>query len=190
MMKTLYLIKNNNVIDNNTFTYMLEILPVERQKQILRQRIKQNADNMLIGSILAKYAIKNEFGIPITKQIFGIGEHGKPYLKNHPNIHFNVSHSGQYVVCAVADVPVGVDVQKVSEFNIGVTERVCNKQELTQILTSTNKASEFIKLWTQKEAYVKMLGCGIGMCDLKSVPTEKAETTCIDNYYISICKEK
>ena len=44
---------------------MLEILPIERQKQILRQRIKQNADNMLIGSILARYAIKNEFGIPV-----------------------------------------------------------------------------------------------------------------------------
>ncbi len=186
-MKT-YIVKVDSISDAE-FNYMLKILPIERQKQILRQRIKQNTDNMLIGSILARYAIKNEFGIPIAKQVFSTGEHGKPYLKNHSDIHFNISHSGQYVVCAVADVPIGIDVQKVSEFNLSVAERVCNEQEITQILTSTDKASEFIKLWTQKEAYVKMLGCGIGMCDLKDIPMNKIKSVYLDGYWISIAQK-
>ncbi len=164
-------IYHNAYIPEIVFKYLLSFLPEYRTQQILRKKSKNAADNMLIGSILARYAIKNEFGIPIAKQVFSIGEHGKPYLKNHPDIHFNISHSEQCVVCAVADVPIGIDVQKASELNLGVAERVCNEEELTQILTSTDKASEFIKLWTQKEAYVKMLGCGIGTFDLKSVPT-------------------
>ncbi len=184
----IYIVKVNSISDAD-FDFMLKILPAKRQERILRQRIKQNADNMLVGSLLARYAIKTEFGIPIAEQIFDTGEHGKPLLKNFSDIHFNVSHSGQCVACAVADIPIGIDVQKLTDFNMSLAERVCNEKELAQILTSADKASEFVKLWTQKEAYVKWLGCGIASYDLKNVPCEEAETVYIDGYYISIYKK-
>ena len=39
-------------------------------------------------------------------------EHGKPYLTDKPEIYVNWSHSGDYVICAVADREVGIDLQK------------------------------------------------------------------------------
>ena len=39
-------------------------------------------------------------------------EHGKPYLTETPEIYVNWSHSGDYVICAVADREVGIDLQK------------------------------------------------------------------------------
>ena len=98
MAPEIYLVKVNSQIDEKTFQYLLKFVQTEKQERILKQRIKQNADDMLIGEILAKALIKKIFEIPIAKQNFLYGEHGKPYLKDFPNIHFNISHSGEYVV--------------------------------------------------------------------------------------------
>ena len=37
------------------------------------------------------------------------GPYGKPYLTGYPEIHFNISHSGGWAVCALASMPCGVD---------------------------------------------------------------------------------
>ena len=71
---------------------------------------------MLVGEILAKVVIKKTFGIDLTKQNFTYTEHGKPYLSDYSDVHFNISHSGEYVVCSVSDKPVGVDIQKISKY--------------------------------------------------------------------------
>lgn len=96
MKPIIFCVKNNTSIQDNTFHFLLQFVQLEKQEHILRQRIKQNADNMLIGDILAKAAIKRVFGIEIAKQRIGYGEFGKPYLLDYPNIHFSISRS--YVV--------------------------------------------------------------------------------------------
>ena len=40
------------------------------------------------------------------------GEHGKPCLQEHPHWHFNLSHSGEWAVCALSDAPIGVDIEQ------------------------------------------------------------------------------
>lgn len=185
MTPEICLVKVNSPIDENTFQYLLEYVQAEKQERILKQKIKQNADNMLIGEILAKVVIKKTFGIDIKKQNFTYTEHGKPYLTNYPDVHFNISHSGEYVVCGVSDKPIGVDIQKIGEYNYDVAKRVCNEKELVQIENSLNKASEFTKLWTQKEAVLKMHGIGIAGGDIKncldnhSVQSERIEDYCV-----------
>jgi 4'-phosphopantetheinyl transferase len=39
-------------------------------------------------------------------------QYGKPYLKEYPNFNFNISHSGEYVLCAVDDKSIGIDVEE------------------------------------------------------------------------------
>lgn len=168
MTPKIYLIKVDSPVDENAFQSLLKFVQEEKQKRILRQKIKQNADSMLVGEILAKTAIKKTFGIDIAKQNFTYTGHGKPYLLNYPDVHFNISHSGEYVACAVADSPVGVDIQKIGEYSLEVARRVCNEQELKQIEDSSDKASEFIKFWTQKEAILKMYGIGIAEFEIKN----------------------
>lgn len=142
---------------------------------------------MLIGDILAKAAIKRVFGIEIAKQRIGYGEFGKPYLLDYPNIHFNISHSGEYVVCAVCDAPVGIDIQKISVYNSGIAEKVCLEYEIKQIEQSDDNASEFIKLWTKKEAVLKAKGIGLGNGILKScLFDERVQSIQLFKYWISV----
>jgi len=183
-----YLVKVNSPIDENIFQYLLKFVQTEKQECILKQKIKQNADNMLIGEILAKTVIKMTFGIDIAKQKFSYTEHGKPYLMNYLDVHFNISHSGEYVACCVSDKPIGVDIQKIGEYSSDIAKRVCNEKELVQIEDSSDKASEFTKLWTQKEAVLKMYGTGIASGDIKyCLDNRNVQSERIEDYWLSVC---
>ncbi len=187
MTPEIYLVKVNSPIDENTFQCLLKFVQTEKQERILKQKIKQNADNMLIGEILAKTVIKRTFGIDVAEQKFAYLEYGKPYLSNYPNVHFNVSHSGDYVVCAVFNKPIGVDIQKIGEYNSDVAKRACNEKELKQIENSLDKTSEFTKLWTQKEAVLKMHAIGIARGDIKNcLYNYDVQSKRIEDYWISI----
>lgn len=187
MTPEIYLVKVNSPIDKNTFQYLFEYVQATKQERILKQKIKQNADNMLIGEILAKTLIKRTFGIDIAKQKFAYLEQGKPYLLNSPDVHFNISHSGKYVVCAVSDKPVGVDIQKIGEYSSDVAKRGCNEKELEQIENSLDKASEFTKLWTQKEAVLKMYGTGIASGDIKNcLDNHDIQSERVEDYWLSV----
>lgn len=171
MMPVVCLVKSKGPIGNTDFCFLLPFAPPEKQERILRQRVKQNADNMLVGAALARYMVWKVFQIPLSQQHIAYGSYGKPYLWDSPNVHFNISHSGQYVACAVADRPVGIDVQVIGAYWPEVAVRVCSEEELSRIRTSDDPAAEFTKLWTRKEAYLKMLGRGIAG-GLKGLPTE------------------
>lgn len=187
MTPEIYLVKVNSPIAENTFKYLLNFVQAEKQERILKQKIKQNADNVLIGEILAKTVIKQTFGIDIAKQEFAYTEYGKPYLLNFPDVYFNISHSGEYVACAVSDEPVGVDIQKIGEYNSDVAKRVCNEKELKQIEDSLDKASEFTKLWTQKETVLKMYGTGIASGDIKNcLDNHNVQSKRIEDYWVSV----
>ncbi len=171
MNPVIFCVKNEVSIQDGIFRYLLQFVQPEKRERILRQRIKQNADHMLIGDIVAKVAIKRVFGIEIARQRIGYGEFGKPYLLDHPYVHFNISHSGKYVVCAVCDVPVGIDVQKITAYHPKVAQRICSDEELEIVKGSDDVQSELIRIWTRKEAYLKRKGdgiCGMGTLNMSS----------------------
>ena len=109
--------------------------------------------------VLARY-----IGLEPDHLRFAEGAHGKPRLINSPlPIEFNVSHSGDWQVCAVTrDTPVGVDiehcererdVQKLSRRFFSQAEHSAMVQ-----LTEEEQLQRFYDLWTLKEARVKALG--------------------------------
>lgn len=82
-----------------------------------------------------------------------IGEHGKPYLQNSSDIFFNLSHSGDYVLCGIADRQIGVDIQKRHDKDVsGVKEKIHNAQD---------KDEDFFLLFSAKEAFCKCTGEGL-----------------------------
>ena len=66
----------------------------------------------LAGKDLLKAALWDVFGLEMDELSFGTGAHGKPFVVDHPEVQYNISHSGCYVVCAVSGVPVGIDIQE------------------------------------------------------------------------------
>ncbi len=72
----------------------------------------------------------------------------------------NISHSGGYVALALADMPVGVDVELKREMSVRVFERAFSENE-RQLLYKGESQFTPIQLWTLKESYGKSKGVGI-----------------------------
>lgn len=108
------------------------------------------------------------FNIDILTADFSTNEYGKPYISDHKEIDFSLSHSGSFAMCAVSDRRIGCDIQCVTYARPAVARRFFTVAEYEYIITSADPQSEFIRLWTLKESYVKALGLGIHACPLNS----------------------
>jgi 4'-phosphopantetheinyl transferase len=120
-------------------------------------------------------------------------EFGKPYLKNYPDIHYNISHTKGAIVCAVSDQPIGIDIERIKKLNKRIAERFFTKNEQNYIFSDKEKQNEkFIEIWTMKEAYVKWLGKGM------EIPFASYDVESIDNivsfnfndYIVSVCSNR
>lgn len=188
MNPVVYIIRNGKPVDIATFRYLMQFVSEEKKERILRQRIKQNADNMLVGAVLAKYMLLKFFRISFSAQHISYGHYGKPYLRDYTNAQFNISHSGKFVACAVSDHPIGVDIQEIVPYHRDVAKCVFDQEKLSQIESSPDPSIEFTKLWTQKEAYLKMVGIGLlESVDKKVLPKRATvQTTRYMDAFISI----
>lgn len=88
-------------------------------------------------------------------------EHGKPFLKNHPGIHFNLSHCKNGIAVAVDLAPIGIDIESFRKDNIALVRRTMNTAETAWIRGSSAPIEMFTRFWTQKEAVLKLRGTGI-----------------------------
>lgn len=90
-------------------------------------------------------------------------EHGKPYLTDAPEIYVNWSHSGDYVICAVADREVGIDLQKMDrEPKENLIRKVLTEEEqkFYRSVPESERKKLFYQYWSVKESFLKTLGTG------------------------------
>ena len=82
-----------------------------------------------------------------------VSDGGKPVLPGRRDVHFNLSHSGDVVAVAVADRPVGIDVEAHRRLRspTGVARRLG--------LSSTDPDA-VLRAWVRTEALLKATGAG------------------------------
>ena len=118
-------------------------------------------------------------------------EHGKPFLTDYPDLRFNISHSGDYAVCAVSEKNIGVDLQTTDRTHEGIAERFFTADECEYIGES---AENFFEVWSRKESYLKARGTGLDVplnsFSVFSLPGCKF-TSCTppgDGYVLWVCE--
>ena len=134
----------------------------ERAEKVKKYRFDKDRRLSLGAGLLLKYML-TDMGVPAQ---IHYNEFGKPYLKGK-DVHFNISHDGKYALCAAAHIPVGADVQKLTEYDPRLTEAVFCPDEIVYIENSADKDRAFTRLWTRKESYIKLIGTGMS-ADLRS----------------------
>ena len=139
----------------------------ERRKRAQAFVKVDDAYRCLLAELLLKKTIQEETGSAVADLRIVQGEYGKPSIPEQPNLHFNLSHSGNIVVCVVDQHPIGVDVEKIRGIDIDVAESCFTHKE--RILLQGNKQEvlcRFYQLWTLKESYLKALGTGLSRSPL------------------------
>lgn len=94
---------------------------------------------------------------------------GKPVFVENKDVHFNLSHSGDYVALAYGDAPLGVDIERVARADLKIAKRFFAKEEYEHLAEreEEEQADLFARIWTAKEAVVKASGKGL------SIPLER-----------------
>lgn len=148
----------------------------ERQKKCDAYHSREDRLRAIAGDHLARMGIAARCGVKPDSICFARTADGKPYAVDL-DIHFNISHSGSFVFCAVSDRSVGIDVEQMRPVKAKLTNKVCTPEELAYLMdadgwgeTLTGEAMvRFFRIWTTKEAYFKWAGTGI--TDLKAFDT-------------------
>lgn len=161
-MKTYLFLHPEQVTQQQLEQEILPQLPAWRRE--LAQKFRHLIGQVLCAEayLLLKEGLRTDFGI--TDEVsFDYLEHGKPVLKEYPNIHFNLSHCLKGVLCVIDDQgPVGCDVEAIDRtINESLLQHCCNEEEICRIRTAPNPDAEFMKLWTIKEAVLKYTGQGL-----------------------------
>ncbi|MDR2008921.1 MAG: 4'-phosphopantetheinyl transferase superfamily protein [Bacteroidales bacterium] len=129
-------------------------LPSNFQKQIKEYKRWQNQQQTLLGRLLLyKMLVSLEYN---QISLF-YNKNYKPILKDI-NLHFSISHSGSYVVCALSSNNIGVDIEKIQNRQIEHLIYFMSKNDWNSINNYRNKLLQFYDIWVKKEAIVKLLG--------------------------------
>lgn len=142
---------------------LLPLLPQERQTRALACRFDADRARVTGSGWLLQYALQ-QAGLPAAEQIFSKTAAGKPVLLHQENLHFSLSHSGHWTVCAIGDQPLGADVE-LPRCTMRIAERHFCPEELEGLLSlpEHERRDQLNRLWTAKEAYLKALGCGLSI---------------------------
>lgn len=119
--------------------------------------MKFKSEKDQIRSLLSSYLINQLSNEPLLTN-----DMGKPYFTNGP--FFNVSHSGKYVVMAIAEKEVGVDIEEDIEKNMDILLKIFNEAEAKMI----KEHADFYYLWCAKESLIKCIGSSVS--HVKEVP--------------------
>lgn len=130
-------------------------IDVNATKIIREQKLHEGAWQLL------REVLEKQYGMVVEQTSFEKDIFGKPYLIEHPEIHFNISHCNEIVACMIGTTDVGIDIEEMKPFSNGVIKKVCSMEEQEFIWQSDEPEKYFFKLWTLKESYIKAVGRGL-----------------------------
>ena len=91
------------------------------------------------------------------------GREGKAFIVGVENVFFNISHSGDYVVCSVSDREIGIDIEKRAKARMEVAGRFFHEEEMAILKTLEGDKQDqlFFNYWSVKESFLKYIGTGL-----------------------------
>ena len=153
------------------------------------------------GRLLLARALEDCLGrAPSAEELAGQSKsaNGKPFFPAYPDFHYNISHSGDYVVCAYSAQPIGIDIQQIPDKARRVSSiagHFFSDREVAalQDLPDFEMRRLFTRFWTSRESYIKLTGRGLAEPFKSFYPDLSAGRIYSDNergreIYITECK--
>jgi len=158
-------VKLTHPIPPETFRQLLAFVGPERQEAVRRFRFVEDAQRSLVADLLARTVIRRRLGRSNEEIIFIRERNQKPRLKEAGEFEFNLSHSGEWIVCASGFGPVGADVEIIRDFEWDDVKDTLSTEErgLLDPASRMDWRSAFAAHWTIKESYLKALGEGLSI---------------------------
>jgi len=132
----------------------------------------QDQQTFILGKLLLLQCLANAGYGKITLDKLKYNQYGKPFLDD--DIDFNISHSGNFVFCALGEkVKLGIDVEMISDIEFVDFHEVMTQKQWLIINNSENPIESFFRLWTIKESIIKAEGKGFSISPLNVLVNNK-----------------
>ena len=145
---------------------------MDQQDELYEQLLdseKARADRYKVEKARYQYIIShglmNKLFLSLGESLnFEFNQWKKPFLKESKR-QFNLSHSKDYMLLAISDLIVGVDIEFKKETRNfeGLSRQFMHNDEITEFnaLKGDEQMNYFFKRWSQKEALIKAIGQGM-----------------------------
>jgi 4'-phosphopantetheinyl transferase len=145
------------------FEHLMHSVSEERRAKVQSFIRPEDANRGLLGDVLIRSIVCSKLNMTNKEIHFTTEPNGKPCVAGLPSFHFNIAHSGRWIVCAVDCDPVGIDFEEIKPISLDVAQYFFSRQEYRWLMDQDEAArlSCFYELWTLKESFVKWLGKGL-----------------------------
>lgn len=143
-----YVVKN--VID--VYCVNCDVLKNNNGRLEYKKKQSEIAKKLIYYMVNKKKPIYNKDNLSIQ-----IGKYGKPYIEH---FFFNVAHSGDWVVGAIATNNIGIDIEKHKKRDFDISKNFFSKNEQKYIIKCSDVFKGFYDVWVAKESYMKAIGMG------------------------------
>ncbi len=165
MDATVYIASTDELKDTELFEILYHSVPEYRRQKIDRMRFdKDKRLSLGVGVLLARAL--HERGLAQYLDEIAYSEYQKPYLPRYCDVHFNLSHSEERVMCAIGDAEIGCDVEYVNEIDMNIARKFFFDSEYETIASQSSPEARndvFYRLWTLKESFMKATGLGFNL---------------------------
>lgn len=134
------------------------------EQQKLSRIVKQGDKNIFLCSQVMKRIVCGQYlNIPPDEIEFDFTENKKPFISGQPDFHFNISHSGNWIIMILSNNPCGIDVENIQpDFDFdGVMKLTYHPDEIGYVQRSPDQHKAFFRIWTIKESFLKATGVGL-----------------------------
>ena len=160
MKPVLYAACVTELADAGLYAAACELVTETRREKAARLRFEKDKRLSVGAELLLRYALRPA---GVTELSFAYGENEKPYLPER-DVHFNLSHSGDWVLCAVGGCELGCDIERIAPVNLKVAKRFFAPDEYADIIAAPTPEAQrelFFRYWTLKESFMKATGLGL-----------------------------
>ena len=151
-----------------------KILDPEEKSKAIRFHQKTDQQRFIISKAVLRILLSRYLAADPKEIRFESGKNKKPELKNNfwPELHFNISHSGNWILIAISNQQIGIDVEEMNAFfnYKNLLPFSFSREEAAFIENSDLPYNNFYRLWTRKESLLKATGKGL-VDQLSHVPS-------------------
>ena len=158
----LYLADVRPLADETLYSRLLPTVSGARQAKVAAFK-NEAARRLSLGAGLLLRAALREEGLTAGEP--SLTPYGKPFFPDLPAFHFSLSHSGDFVLCAVSHSPVGCDIEEPRRYDPEIVTRFFHPDEAALLLSlpEEQRPAAFYRLWTCKESFLKAIGLGFNL---------------------------
>ncbi|GKX65193.1 4'-phosphopantetheinyl transferase family protein [Inconstantimicrobium mannanitabidum] len=161
----IYVLKISDIVEYK-FNKLCSKIDKSKKLKIYKYINEKDRIRALIGEVLIRNIINKKLNLDNGCIEFEHNKYGKPHLKGHPYFNFNISHSEEYIVCAIDDKPIGIDIEAIKPVEYeNIAKSFFSTSEYNYIHTAHGciQLSRFYEVWTLKESYIKCCGEGLSI---------------------------